>query len=559
MSYEDDNFIILEDQNGHYNNNNSPSSSHRNISPTNGRRDRNRSRSRSYDDRRRSGGSNGHRSRSPRRSRSPHSRERDRNYRRSPMRSSGSSRSTAQLDRELGLKYRWEKTVYVSNIPYDTRWTDLKDLFRDKVGDIMYCEVFEKDSKSLGVAAIEFKTVEDAERAVQIMHQYELGGRKISCRIDNEGYKTRQAKEMSLEGHHHSSSKQSSSGNDSSSSQATAASTLALAQTLASLTGAATGGLNSNANLLSLLGLGTASPIVQQPASSGLLGTFGGSNPSASQTTLLNQLAAQLKVDGPVTNRIFIASLDYKVDEGKIKEVFALAGNVQSVSLFKDREGKSRGMAVVEYDTPFEALNAVSMFNNQQLLDRQMTVRFDTKPPRDDEPVSKNSSSSKLPSGLKSIGTGIGLAGLLGGTNNLGLSGIGGLGQSNDLSALSSLGLNLNGTAPSLMTNLLGSNNSSGLLGLSNLNGSRSSNGNNSISKIFVKNIPFSWDERKLKEKFRQAGHIEYVEIKVKDGKSRGCGLIRFSNSDQANKAVELFNGSRFEGRTLEVKLDQIP
>lgn len=371
------------------------------------------------------------------------------------MRSSGSSRSTAQLDRELGLKYRWEKTVYVSNIPYDTRWTDLKDLFRDKVGDIMYCEVFEKDSKSLGVAAIEFKTVEDAERAVQIMHQYELGGRKISCRIDNEGYKTRQAKEMSLEGHHHSSSKQSSSGNDSSSSQATAASTLALAQTLASLTGAATGGLNSNANLLSLLGLGTASPIVQQPASSGLLGTFGGSNPSASQTTLLNQLAAQLKVDGPVTNRIFIASLDYKVDEGKIKEVFALAGNVQSVSLFKDREGKSRGMAVVEYDTPFEALNAVSMFNNQQLLDRQMTVRFDTKPPRDDEPVSKNSSSSKLPSGLKSIGTGIGLAGLLGGTNNLGLSGIGGLGQSNDLSALSSLGLNLNGTAPSLMSKLL--------------------------------------------------------------------------------------------------------
>jgi heterogeneous nuclear ribonucleoprotein M len=52
------------------------------------------------------------------------------------------------------------------------------------------------------------------------------------------------------------------------------------------------------------------------------------------------------------------------------------------------------------------------------------------------------------------------------------------------------------------------------------------------------KKIPFSWDERKLKEKFRQAGHIEYVEIKIKDGKSRGCGLIRFSNSEQANKAV---------------------
>lgn len=26
--------------------------------------------------------------------------------------------------------FRWEKTVHVSNIPYDMRWTALKDLFR---------------------------------------------------------------------------------------------------------------------------------------------------------------------------------------------------------------------------------------------------------------------------------------------------------------------------------------------------------------------------------------------------------------------------------------------
>ncbi len=65
--------------------------------------------------------------------------------------------------------------MYVSNIPYTTRWGDLKDLFREKVGDILYCEVFEKNGKSLGIGAIEFNTQTDAERAVKIMNKYEMG------------------------------------------------------------------------------------------------------------------------------------------------------------------------------------------------------------------------------------------------------------------------------------------------------------------------------------------------------------------------------------------------
>ena len=60
-------------------------------------------------------------------------------------------------------------------------------------------------------------------------------------------------------------------------------------------------------------------------------------------------------------------------------------------------------MAVLEFDSGLEALNAVAMFNNQVLNDRQMTVRFDTKPPRDEETSSKGSSSSKLPSKLFDI------------------------------------------------------------------------------------------------------------------------------------------------------------
>ncbi|RNA11658.1 myelin expression factor 2, partial [Brachionus plicatilis] len=124
--------------------------------------------------------------------------------------------------------------------------------------------------------------------------------------------------------------------------------------------------------------------------------------PGSSQTALLSQLAAQLKVEGPVTNRLFVASLDYRVDEAKLKEVFALAGHVTSTSLFRDRDNRSRGLAVVEYESSLEALNAVSMFNNQVLMERKMTVRFDTKP---SDEAKGGGGAGKLPSGLKSIGS----------------------------------------------------------------------------------------------------------------------------------------------------------
>jgi RNA recognition motif-containing protein len=65
--------------------------------------------------------------------------------------------------------------------------------------------------------------------------------------------------------------------------------------------------------------------------------------------------------------------------------VFNLAGKVSNVSLFRDRDGRNRGIALVEYATGLEALNAITMFDKQVLNDREMSVRFDTKP-KESEP-----------------------------------------------------------------------------------------------------------------------------------------------------------------------------
>lgn len=103
-------------------------------------------------------------------------------------------------------------------------------------------------------------------------------------------------------------------------------------------------------------------------------------------------------------HNLFLSSspfqLDYKVDSKKLKQVFKLAGRVISVDLSIDKEGNSRGFAVVEYDHPVEAVQAISMFDRQTLFDRRMTVRLDRVP--------EKSEGVKLPEGLKGIGIGLG-------------------------------------------------------------------------------------------------------------------------------------------------------
>lgn len=92
--------------------------------------------------------------------------------------------------------------------------------------------------------------------------------------------------------------------------------------------------------------------------------------------------------------------MDYKVDSKKLKQVFKLAGKVQNVELSLDKDGNSRGFAVVEYDHPVEAVQAISMLDRQMLFDRRMTVRLDRIP--------DHGEGMKLPEGLGGIGVGLG-------------------------------------------------------------------------------------------------------------------------------------------------------
>ncbi len=82
-------------------------------------------------------------------------------------------------------------------------------------------------------------------------------------------------------------------------------------------------------------------------------------------------------------NKLYVGNLPFSTTEEDLRNMFAQAGTVVSVSLIKDRDtGRSRGFAFVELSNQAEAEKAVSLFNNTPLENR--TLKVNLARPRED-------------------------------------------------------------------------------------------------------------------------------------------------------------------------------
>ena len=79
----------------------------------------------------------------------------------------------------------------------------------------------------------------------------------------------------------------------------------------------------------------------------------------------------------PLTNRVFVANIPYIVDDRKLTEVFSTCGRVVFAQVVRDGSGYSKGMGLVEYTHPIEALQAIKMMRQAKLYNREITVRPD--------------------------------------------------------------------------------------------------------------------------------------------------------------------------------------
>ncbi|KFB44314.1 myelin expression factor 2 [Anopheles sinensis] len=526
--------------------------------------------------------------------------------RRGDRRSGAGSRFSNDRDRSRDRERSDCRRIYVSNVPYEYRWQDLKDLFRKEVGDVSFVELFhDENNKPRGCGIVEFEKPEHVQMALEKMNRYDINGRNLVIKEDygNERDKYGRVVPKSFRGNENDNRRRD----------------------------------RDDDRMLDY-------------------NTYG----------LSVKFLEGLGIQGPLHTKIFVANLDYKVDAKKLKQVFKLAGKIQSLDLSVDKDGNSRGFAVIEYDHPVEAVQAISMFDRQMLYDRRMTVRLDR--------LTEKSEMNRLPEGLKGIGIGlgpngeplkdvarnlpslqqqntalqssaltnsaptpvqppltasnllnsaatnnlsglnsnlaaqlsnvVGLSNLTGGLQNTllsnaaaglsNLSGLGGLGAA----AAGGVGGGLGGAGGGLggalgnslsgaLSGLGGGGGNDGGLG-SSFNQSYSSgfgnggnrgndydmgssnvrnystapnddygrnygglnNGNRKTSDtIVIRNMPSSWTWQTLRDKFRDVGEVKFAEIKGQD-----TGVVRFAKERDADVAIKLIDGSRFEGRTIDAK-----
>lgn len=73
--------------------------------------------------------------------------------------------------------------------------------------------------------------------------------------------------------------------------------------------------------------------------------------------------------------------------------------------------------------------------------------------------------------------------------------------------------------------------------------------------KLYVGGLPYSTTEDQLREAFAQAGAVSSAIIIMDKmtGRSKGFGFVEYASDEDATKAIDMWNGKDFGGRSLTV------
>uniref|UniRef100_A0A669QLN5 Heterogeneous nuclear ribonucleoprotein M n=1 Tax=Phasianus colchicus TaxID=9054 RepID=A0A669QLN5_PHACC len=187
--------------------------------------------------------------------------------------------------------------AFITNIPFDVKWQSLKDLVKEKVGEVTYVELLMDAEGNV----VEFKMEESMKKAAEVLNKHSLGGRPLKVKEDPDGEHARRAMQKVM----------------------------------------AAGGMG--------IGPGPGGPgMINIPPS--IL-----NNPN-----IPNEIIHALQA-GRLGSTVFVANLDYKVGWKKLKEVFSMAGAVVRADILEDKDGKSRGIGTVTFEQAIEAVQAICM------------------------------------------------------------------------------------------------------------------------------------------------------------------------------------------------------
>ncbi len=74
-------------------------------------------------------------------------------------------------------------------------------------------------------------------------------------------------------------------------------------------------------------------------------------------------------------------------------------------------------------------------------------------------------------------------------------------------------------------------------------------------NKLYIGNLPYSTTGDELQQMFSQAGSVTEAVVMMDKmtGRSRGFGFVTMASDEDAQKAIEMFNGKDNGGRAIVV------
>ncbi|XP_022097426.1 myelin expression factor 2-like [Acanthaster planci] len=393
-------------------------------------------------------------------------------------------------------------TVFVSNIPFDVEWMELKDVFQI-AGKVIHCDILtDNRGKSKGSATVKFESILEAVNAISMLHNQMLYSRKLSVKMDQaKRDRDRPPKQLPLP----------------SGLSRLGPSLESLASGMGSgLGGGSRGGLGG--------GMG-----------GGLGGGLGGGGGMGNMG--MGNMGNMGGMDSGLGNLGNFGGLGGGLDGNRMSN---LGGNTGLGGGFGGNLSSGLG--------------------------------------------------GNLSSGLgSSLGSSLGGMGGFGGgdlsQSSLGMGGLGSLGMGSDLSLMGNMGGGGLGLLGSGMGMGMGKDTFGDSMGTMRDDRDRDrgrdrgdrdrrgggggrdrdrdrdnfrGRGGDSGSQVFVRNLPFKYTWQDLKDRFKMIGPVQFAEVKThpETGRSKGFGTVRFQNPNDAMKAIREMNGSRLDGREIEVSLD---
>jgi len=312
---------------------------------------------------------------------------------------------------------------------------------------------------------------------------------------------------------------------------------------------------------------------------------------------------------------VFFASANFDTEAEVLRSTFEEAGNILDFRLFRMPDGRSRGMGRVKFSTPEEARKAVLVLNQQMVDGRKLVVKVDNKGDDDGaaggrrgrgsgsakgarsraanngaQPGVGKSSPNKIFAGGRAaaavgpaadagprIGAAIGSraaaasavgsrapdyhtlppssapvvgkgppvgsrAAADGGKDPLGGKALWGKGTSGQ-------GCMRGGSAP-------GQEPGAYERGPNHWEGPEQVHGNNTV---FFTGASFETPAASLRRRFEEIGKVDQFWLfTLKDGRSRGMGVVQYSTAKEARHAVKMIDGTMVGGRELLVKVDNV-